>query len=97
MRPPAPPRFRRGPLERVGLLGLVLAFGFTGYLLPWDQRAYWATIVTINIAKSAPGLGDFAATVMRGGEHLGGAGGLIGAAFVAPAAGRMFPIRMFAT
>lgn len=55
------------------LLIVIMAFGLTGYLLPWDQRAYWATVVTINIAKSAPGLGEFAATVMRGGEHLGAA------------------------
>lgn len=55
------------------LLVVIMAFGLTGYLLPWDQRAYWATVVTINIARSAPGLGEFAATVMRGGEHLGAA------------------------
>ncbi len=55
------------------LLLVIMGFGLTGYLLPWDQRAYWATVVTINIAKSAPGLGEFLATVMRGGEHLGAA------------------------
>ena len=33
---------------------IILAFALTGYLLPWDQRAYWATVVTLNIAKSAP-------------------------------------------
>jgi len=33
----------------VGLLVLTLAFGFTGYLLPWDQKAYWATVVGTNI------------------------------------------------
>jgi ubiquinol-cytochrome c reductase cytochrome b subunit len=53
------------------LLLLVLAFGLTGYLLPWDQRAYWATVVTINIAKSTPLVGDYVAGVMRGGPVIG--------------------------
>jgi ubiquinol-cytochrome c reductase cytochrome b subunit len=53
------------------LLLLILAFGLTGYLLPWDQRAYWATVVTINIAKSTPLVGDFLAGVMRGGPDIG--------------------------
>ena len=34
------------------LLQVILAFGLTGYLLPWDQRAYWATVVTINISQA---------------------------------------------
>ena len=41
-------------LSGVALLGLILAFALTGYLLPWDQRAYWATVVTINISRLAP-------------------------------------------
>jgi ubiquinol-cytochrome c reductase cytochrome b subunit len=53
------------------LLLLVLAFGLTGYLLPWDQRAYWATVVTINIAKSTPLVGDYVAGIMRGGPSIG--------------------------
>ena len=36
------------------LLHVILAFGLTGYLLPWDQRAYWATVVAINISKLTP-------------------------------------------
>lgn len=39
----------------VALLLLTLAFGLTGYLLPWDNRAYWSTVVTIQIAGLAPG------------------------------------------
>ena len=35
----------------VVLLLLILGFALTGYLLPWDQKAYWATTVTINIAR----------------------------------------------
>jgi quinol-cytochrome oxidoreductase complex cytochrome b subunit len=54
----------------VGLLLLVLGFGFTGYLLPWDQKAYWATIVGTRIAGVAPGVGDWILRVIRGGEEL---------------------------
>lgn len=53
------------------LLQVILAFGLTGYLLPWDQRAYWATTVTINIAKLTPLAGDFLAALMRGGSEIG--------------------------
>lgn len=57
----------------VGLLLLlvILAFGLTGYLLPWDQRAYWATVVTINISRLTPVLGDWVAQVMQGGPTIG--------------------------
>jgi ubiquinol-cytochrome c reductase cytochrome b subunit len=41
-------------LSGLALFGLVLGFALTGYLLPWDQRAYWATVVTINIARLEP-------------------------------------------
>ena len=58
-------------LSGVALLMLILAFALTGYLLPWDQRAYWATVVTINIAASAPVAGELVATVMRGGAEIG--------------------------
>jgi ubiquinol-cytochrome c reductase cytochrome b subunit len=53
------------------LLHLVLAFGLTGYLLPWDQRAYWATVVTINISKLTPVIGEWLAAVLRGGSDVG--------------------------
>jgi ubiquinol-cytochrome c reductase cytochrome b subunit len=53
------------------LLGLVLAFSLTGYLLPWDQRAYWATVVTINISRLAPLAGDVAAGLLQGGASVG--------------------------
>jgi ubiquinol-cytochrome c reductase cytochrome b subunit len=52
------------------LLLVVLAFALTGYLLPWDEKAYWATTVTINIARAGP-LGEFVASVLRGGPTLG--------------------------
>ena len=54
----------------VGLLLLVLGFGFTGYLLPWDQKAFWATTVGTRIAGVAPVVGDWILRLMRGGEEL---------------------------
>ena len=53
------------------LLLVVLGFGFTGYLLPWDEKAYWATVVGVEISSTAPVLGDFVAKVMRGGTEIG--------------------------
>ena len=58
-------------LSGLALFALVLAFSLTGYLLPWDQRAYWATVVTINIAKLTPGAGEFVAGVLQGGASIG--------------------------
>jgi ubiquinol-cytochrome c reductase cytochrome b subunit len=52
------------------LLLVILGFSLSGYLLPWDQKAYWATTVTINIAGSGP-LGDYVAGLLRGGTGLG--------------------------
>ena len=52
---------------------LVLGFGFTGYLLPWDQRAYWATQVGTSIAGTAPLVGGVLGTLLRGGPQLGAA------------------------
>ncbi len=50
---------------------MVLGFGFTGYLLPWDQKAYWATAVGTNLAHQAPFVGEFILKVLRGGVELG--------------------------
>lgn len=66
----------RKPRELNWVVGVVLllvttGFGFTGYLLPWDQKAYWATGVGINIAASAPIVGGFIANFLRGGPNLG--------------------------
>lgn len=52
------------------LLLLTLGMGFTGYLLPWNQRAYWATTVGTAIAGSVPFVGDFILKVLRGGSDL---------------------------
>jgi quinol-cytochrome oxidoreductase complex cytochrome b subunit len=51
----------------VFLLLVTLGFGFTGYLLPWDQRAFWATVVGSEIAGAVPIIGEQALTFLRGG------------------------------
>ncbi|MFA9405132.1 MAG: cytochrome bc complex cytochrome b subunit [Anaerolineales bacterium] len=53
------------------LLFLVtLGFGFTGYLLPWNQRAYWATTVGTSIAETVPFIGPLINQILRGGTEL---------------------------
>jgi quinol-cytochrome oxidoreductase complex cytochrome b subunit len=54
----------------VVLLIVVLGFGFTGYLLPWDQKAYWATTVGTRVAATTPVIGDWILRVMRGGDEI---------------------------
>jgi quinol-cytochrome oxidoreductase complex cytochrome b subunit len=49
------------------LLMLMLAFSFTGYLLPWDQRAYWATTVGTEMAGGVPDFGTLALVFLRAG------------------------------
>jgi ubiquinol-cytochrome c reductase cytochrome b subunit len=53
------------------LLLVVLGFGFTGYLLPWDQKAYFATKVGTQIAGTAPLVGDFVRESLNGGYGVG--------------------------
>jgi len=53
------------------LAGLIFALAFTGYLLPWDQRAYWATKVGTSIMGSAPLAGPIVQTVVQGGKEVG--------------------------
>ena len=57
----------------VVLLVLTLAMGFTGYLLPFDQRSFWATVVGVNINASAPVMGPYIADFLRGGAEFGAA------------------------
>ena len=57
----------------VGLLAVTLGFAFTGYLLPWDEKAYWATSVGTNMAGTVPFAGEFILRVARGGPELGAA------------------------
>jgi quinol-cytochrome oxidoreductase complex cytochrome b subunit len=52
------------------LLLVTLGLGFTGYLLPWNQRSYWATAVGSSIIATVPLIGEFFMRVMRGGDDL---------------------------
>jgi quinol-cytochrome oxidoreductase complex cytochrome b subunit len=54
----------------VGLLILTLGMGFTGYLLPWNQKAYWATTVGTSIAGTVPWVGPIIEKALRGGPEL---------------------------
>src|SRR6266496_2563480 len=53
------------------LLGLMLAMAFTGYLLPWDQKAFFATTVGTNMASEIPWVGSLLKRFMRGGNEMG--------------------------
>jgi ubiquinol-cytochrome c reductase cytochrome b subunit len=53
------------------LFGLVMAMAFTGYLLPWDQRAYFATAVGTNAVSEVPWIGESIKRLMRGGTEMG--------------------------
>lgn len=53
------------------LLFCILAFGQTGYLLPWDQRSYWGTNVTLQIVGAVPVIGPAVAQFLRGGDSVG--------------------------
>jgi len=57
----------------IGVLLLLCTLGlsFTGYLLPWDQKAYWATKVGLGIAGTTPGVGDNLRTLLQGGPDMG--------------------------
>jgi len=54
----------------VGLLICTLGMGFTGYLLPFNQKSYWATTVGTSIAGTVPWLGNFILKVLRGGADI---------------------------
>jgi len=63
------------PREFTWITGVILflttlGMGFTGYLLPWNQRAYWATTVGTEIAGTVPFVGSFINSVLRGGTDL---------------------------
>ena len=59
-------------LTGIGLLLLTLGLGFTGYLLPWDQKAYWATVVSSNIPKDIPLVGDLLSRLLLAGSSVSG-------------------------
>ncbi len=53
------------------LFTLVMGMAFTGYLLPWDQKSYFATAVGTNVASEVPIVGGFAKRMLRGGDQIG--------------------------
>ena len=55
----------------VVLLVLTLMMGLTGYLLPFDQRSFWATVVAVNINASGPIMGPYLADFLRAGAEFG--------------------------
>jgi quinol-cytochrome oxidoreductase complex cytochrome b subunit/mono/diheme cytochrome c family protein len=57
----------------LALMGAILGLSLTGYLLPWDQKGYWATGVATNIAGSLPGVGSAVQRVLVGGPAYGNA------------------------
>lgn len=56
----------------VFLFVMTLAFGLTGYLLPWDQTAFWASTVATEIAGAEPAIGNLALVLLRGGWEVTG-------------------------
>src|ERR1035438_7870305 len=57
----------------IALLGLMLGFGFSGYLLPWNMISYFATKVGADVAGSMPVIGESMARILRGGDDVGAA------------------------
>lgn len=55
----------------LGLLAVTLGFALTGYLLPWDQKGYWATRVATNIAGTTPLIGAWVQEMLVGGSEYG--------------------------
>src|SRR3984957_17433355 len=63
------------PREATWMVGVVLllvtlVFGLTGYLLPWDNRAYWGTVVTTQITASAPVAGPYLVRLLGSGDGV---------------------------
>lgn len=66
----------RKPREATWIAGVILllftlAFGLTGYLLPWDNRAYWGTVVTTRIAANVPLMGAFLTQLIGATDGIG--------------------------
>lgn len=56
----------------VSLLLITTTFGFSGYLLPWDQLSYWATKIGTGIAGSIPIMGTYISLLLMGSNDIGG-------------------------
>ena len=50
---------------------ITVAFGVTGYSLPWDQVGYWAVKIVSGVPAAIPVIGDFMVELLRGGESVG--------------------------
>jgi len=59
-------------ISGVLMLFLALGFGFSGYLLPWNELSYYATLVGTQIPGTIPGIGDFIVHFLRGGDQISG-------------------------
>src|SRR6185312_10835683 len=64
------------PREATWMVGVVLllvtlAYGLTGYLLPWDNRAFWGTTVTTQIAAMSPGIGAYLTRLLGAANGVG--------------------------
>jgi ubiquinol-cytochrome c reductase cytochrome b subunit len=53
------------------IFNVILGLSFTGYLLPWDQKAYWATVVGTRIVATIPLVGESLLVLIRGGSEVG--------------------------
>jgi len=67
----------KAPRELTWVVGVVLflitlGLGLTGYLLPWDQKAYWATVVSSNIPRDIPLIGGFITRMLLAGDRVSG-------------------------
>src|SRR5438874_3761401 len=60
-------------LTGIILFLLMLGFGFTGYLLPWDQTSYFATKIGTEVPKAVPIFGDIVSGLLRGSKNVTGA------------------------
>jgi ubiquinol-cytochrome c reductase cytochrome b subunit len=58
-------------MSGVLLLLATLGLAFTGYLLPWDERAYWSSKVGLGIASTTPIIGEYLRTLLQGGSDMG--------------------------
>ncbi len=58
-------------LTGAALLLITLVLGFSGYLLPWNQKAYWASSVGTAVFGAVPGIGPLLLRIVRGGQEVG--------------------------
>ena len=56
----------------VVLLALTMGFGFTGYLLPWDQKSFWGTTIGTEVAGGVPLIGSYLLVLLRGSQNVTG-------------------------